>query len=93
MSGTSIAMGTGSTHPAGEEVTSEMSDPRQDLQATMESIRRDAELVRSLEEQKAALDPADPQVEGLSRRIEQLTSDMANKGEAERELAEEVQDR
>ena len=68
-----------------------MADPQQDLHATAESIRRDAELVKTLEEQKADLDPADPRVVGISERVERIADGLQDKATAERELAEEIQ--
>ena len=68
-----------------------MADPQQDLHATAESIRRDAELVKTLEEQKADLDPADPRVVGISERVERIANGIQDKATAERELAEEIQ--
>ena len=68
-----------------------MADPQQDLHATAESIRRDAELVKTLEEQKADLDPADPRVVGISERVERIATGLQDKATAERELAEEIQ--
>jgi hypothetical protein len=68
-----------------------MSKPSDDLRSTEESIRRDAEQVESLEDEKAALDPADPQVPQLSERIEELATGLQGKAAAERELSEEIQ--
>jgi len=68
-----------------------MADPQQDLHATVESIRRDAELVKTLEEQKADLDPADPRVVDISERVERIADRLQDKATAERELAEEIQ--
>jgi hypothetical protein len=67
-----------------------MSNPRDDLRSTEESIRRDAERVKALEDEKAALDPADPRVEHLSEEIERLATVLQGKTAAERELVEEV---
>jgi hypothetical protein len=67
-----------------------MRDPRDDLRATEESIRRDADHVKSLEEEKAALDPADPRVAGLSEQVERVASALQDKAVAERELSEEL---
>jgi hypothetical protein len=67
-----------------------VSDPRQDLRATAESIRRDAEAIAELEEQKIALDPHDPRVDALAERIEQKVGQMSTKAAAERDLAEEL---
>lgn len=68
-----------------------MSDPQQDLRATADSIRRDAEQVATLEEQKTVLDPADPRVVHISAKVERLAAGLQDKAVAERELAEEIQ--
>jgi hypothetical protein len=67
-----------------------MSDRSDDLRSTEESIRQDAETVQGLEEQKAAIDPADARIGELSRRVEQLANGLKNKAAAERELSEEI---
>lgn len=67
-----------------------MSSPQDDLRSTEDSIRRDAELVKTLEDQKAALDPADPRVEQLSIRIERVAIGLQGKTAAERELSREI---
>lgn len=67
-----------------------MSSPQDDLRSTEESIRRDAQQVQVLEEQKASLDPADPRVERLSEQIERLATGLQGKAAAERELSREV---
>jgi hypothetical protein len=68
-----------------------MPDPREDFRATADSIRRDAEQVKNLEEQKRALDPADPRVLILSEQVEQLAARLEDKTAAEQELALEIQ--
>ena len=68
-----------------------MPDPREDLRATEELIRHDAEHVQSLEEEKQALDPTDPQIAHLSAQVECLTAGLKDKAVAERELSDEVQ--
>lgn len=68
-----------------------MSDPQQDLRATADSIRRDAEQVAILEEQKTVLDPADPRLAGISEKVERLAAGLQDKAVAERELVEEIQ--
>ena len=67
-----------------------MPDPRQDLRATEDSIRRDADHVKTLEEEKAALDPTDPRVVRLSEQVERITARLQDKAAAERELSEEI---
>ena len=68
-----------------------MPDPREDLRATEELIRHDAEHGQSLEEEKQALDPMDPQIAHLSAQVERLTAGLKDKAVAERELSDEVQ--
>lgn len=69
-----------------------MSDPRQDLRATAESIRRDAEQVKILEEEKEVLDPTDARIPLLSEQVERLTAELHDKAAAERELSDEIQE-
>ena len=69
-----------------------MSDARDDLRATSESIRHDAERLAALEAEKSAIDPENPRVLELSREIEELTRRLAHEATAERELSEEIQD-
>jgi hypothetical protein len=68
-----------------------MQDPEEDLRATSESIRDDAEQLKRLEAQKSSLDAADPLVLDLSRQIEALVHRIADKARAERDLSEEIQ--
>ena len=68
-----------------------MPDPREDFRATADSIQRDAEHVKVLEEQKRALDPTDPRVLLLSEQVEQLAIRLQDKTAAEQDLAEEIQ--
>ena len=68
-----------------------MPDPRDDLRSTAESIRRDAEQVMALEDEKTNLDPDDPRVDQLSEQVEHVTSGLQGKAAAERELSEEIQ--
>jgi hypothetical protein len=68
-----------------------MPDLREDFHATADSIRRDAERVKILEEQKRALDPTDPRVLLLSEQVEQLAARLQDKTAAEQDLAEEIQ--
>jgi hypothetical protein len=68
-----------------------MADPREDLRSTEESIVHDAEQVKSLEAEKADLDPADPRVPELSERIAMVTDVLAVKASAEEELSDQIQ--
>jgi hypothetical protein len=67
-----------------------MGDQQDDLRATEESVRRDAERVKTLEEEKAALDPLDPRVDDLSEQVVRVTAGIHDKAIAERELSEEI---
>ena len=64
---------------------------RQDLRATEESIRLDADAVSDLESEKASLDPTDPRVHQLSVQVERLAKGLKDKAGAERALVEEIQ--
>jgi hypothetical protein len=74
-----------------EEWSAPMPDLRQDLRATEESIRRDADQMKTLEEQKERLDPTDPQVVRISEHVERLAAGLQDKAAAERELSERIQ--
>ncbi len=67
-----------------------MTDPREDLRATEESILSDAALVMALEEEKMALDPADPRVDQLSVQIQKLAGGIEDKAKVERSLSAEI---
>lgn len=67
-----------------------MTDSRDDLRATSEAVRDDAERLAELESTKLSLDPADPEVDRLSREIQQLVKTIEHKAAAERELAAET---
>jgi hypothetical protein len=69
-----------------------MSDAREDLRATSEAIKGDADQLKRLETEKGSLDPSDPRVAELSREAEQLTERLATKATAERVLSEEIAD-
>jgi hypothetical protein len=77
----------GSTH---EEANTTMTDPKEDLRSTVESIRKDAQQVSDLEREKASLEPGDPRVDDLSSRVEHVIGGMQVKAAAERELADEI---
>ena len=68
-----------------------MPDARDDLRATSEALQQDADLLEELEKQKETLDPEDPRLPDLARRVENLVRAMAAKASAERELVEEIQ--
>ena len=66
-------------------------DARQDLEATMASIRRDAEELTEIEDRKAPLDPGDSEMVDLSEQAERVAARLRDKAAAERQLAEEIQ--
>jgi hypothetical protein len=68
-----------------------MSDPKDDFRSTEDSIRRDADRLKALEDRKAASDPDDPHVVELSAEVERVTAGMSDKAAAERELSEQIQ--
>ena len=65
---------------------------QEDLKATSDSIRHDAERLAELEKRKTELDPSDPRVDALSSEVERLVSNISDKEKAERELAEKEGD-
>jgi hypothetical protein len=70
-----------------------VSDGEDDLRATSESILDDATRLKALEEQKAGLPADDPRVAELSREIEELARQLAEKATVERVLTDELQGR
>jgi hypothetical protein len=68
-----------------------MTNPRDDLKATEQSIQRDAKKIAELEEQKANLDPADPVVERISAQVQETAQALTDKSVAEQGLVDEIQ--
>jgi hypothetical protein len=64
------------------------SQNEQDLRATSDSIRKDAERLAELEGAKSAIEVDDPRMTQLSSEVEQLTNDIEDKAEAELDLAQ-----
>jgi len=73
-------------------VEGDMSDPVNDLRATSDAVLNDAERLTELETRKRSLDPADPEVDRLSREIEDLARRLSHKATAERQLSDEIGD-
>lgn len=67
-----------------------MPDLRDELRATTDDIKSDADELRSLEEAKASLDPEDPRQDALAARVADLVSELAPKAEAQREIVTEA---
>jgi len=92
-SGTSTAMATGSplalSLPSQEDKRS-MPDQQNDLRATEESIQRDADTLKRLEEEKTDLDPRDARVDRISEQVEEVAKGLRDKAVAERELSHEI---
>jgi methyl-accepting chemotaxis protein len=69
---------------------SERSQAEEDLHATSEAIRSDAEKLAELEDIKLGMDKADPRVNHVSEQAEELASEIKQKSEAERELSDKT---
>ena len=68
-----------------------MSDTHDDLRSTAEALQQDADLLEALEKEKETLDPHDPRLADVTRRVEALIHRMATEATAERELVDELQ--
>lgn len=60
---------------------------REDFRATVDSIEADADELAGLEAAKRSLDPADPEVDELSRKAADLGDRIQRKTAAEEELS------
>lgn len=67
-----------------------LSDLQDELRATTDDIKSDAEELQSLEEVKASLDPGDPLQDVLTARVVDLVSELVPKAEAQREIVAEA---
>lgn len=67
-----------------------MSDAHDDLKATSESIRYDANRLKSVEEEKTELPPSDPRVDELSDRAVDVAERISVKANAQRQIADEI---
>ena len=67
-----------------------MPDQQHDLRATEESIQRDADTLKRLEEEKTDLDPRDARVDRISEQVEEVAKGLRDKAVAERELSHEI---
>jgi hypothetical protein len=73
-----------------ERTDADLSTKEQDLRATGDSIRADLSRLAHVEADKQALDPADPDVDRLSRVAVELADRIARKTRAERELSDAI---
>ena len=63
---------------------------RDDLAATSDALREDAERVVKIEDEKQHLDARDPRVDELSREAERIAGQVQQKSRIERDLAESL---
>jgi hypothetical protein len=68
-----------------------VTNPRDDLRATEQSIHHDAKTIIKLEEQKVDLDPIDPEVERISDQVQEVAGALSDKAAAEQDIVEEIQ--
>jgi hypothetical protein len=68
-----------------------MDDLEQDIRATAQSIETDADRLAAIEDEKKALDSADPRLLELSREAEMISKRLVPKTVAERALVDEGQ--
>jgi hypothetical protein len=61
-----------------------------DLKATTEALAADARRVEAIEELKSDLPASDPRMADLSAEAQQLTAEMATKGQMESALSREA---
>ncbi|HXI79272.1 MAG TPA: hypothetical protein VNM34_00495 [Verrucomicrobiae bacterium] len=62
----------------------------EDLRATTDAIRADAERLAEIEEEKAGLEVTDPDLDALSAKAVDLADDIGRKTRAEQGLSEEL---
>ena len=62
----------------------------EDLRATTDAIRADAERLAEIEEEKARLEVTDPDLDTLSAKAVDLADDIGRKTRAEQGLSEEL---
>ena len=63
---------------------------RDDLNATSESLQRDAAQLIDIENEKQSLDAADPRVDALSVEAERIAENIQQKSRIERSLADDL---
>ncbi len=67
-----------------------MSDLQDELRATTDDIKSDADELRALESVKASLEPDDPRQDALAARVVDLVGDLVPKAAAQREIVGEA---
>ena len=68
-----------------------MGDHEEDFRATSDSIQEDARRVDALEKEKRALDPQDPKVGVISKKVQAVVDGMQDKAAVETALVEEME--
>ena len=63
-----------------------MDEREQAIRATAEDLIADADDLKAIERQKAAMDPNDPRLPALAEDAQDLVDDMATKAAAQREV-------
>jgi phosphopantetheine adenylyltransferase len=66
---------------------------REDLAATAESLRRDAQQIVEIEDVKQGLDIDDPRLDALSEEAESIAGDVQRKSRIERAIAADASPR
>lgn len=67
-----------------------MSDLEDQLRATTDDIKADADELRSLEQAKASLEPGDPRQDALAARVVDLVQELGPKAAAQQEIVAEA---
>lgn len=66
-----------------------MSDRDDELRATTDDIKADADELHAIEETKASMDPDDPRQDALAERAQDIARGLVPKTTAEREIVAE----
>ena len=67
-----------------------MPNAKEDLEATAADLAADAERLKQVEKDKAALDPADPRLQELAAEAETIAQELPIKTAAQSELIREL---
>lgn len=67
-----------------------MTNPKDDLRATMDDVAADSDELELIEGRKKELEPGDPRIAKLSEDAERVAHGLLAKTKAERELVEET---
>jgi hypothetical protein len=67
-----------------------MTNPKDDLRATMDDVAADSDELEAIEGRKKELEPGDPRIAKLSEDAERVARGLLAKTQAERDLVEET---